>query len=292
MLPYTIAPGASLDVFVDFTAVSLTASASSVSAQNNQPSGNVPVLSVRGAGFRPPGGPELEVVVSPETIMNTDCACQAAIGVSAANIDVTYRSIAGGQVCGKPADPSCGVNSTCTCNNMGNYGDVRWGSAGNEDVRGDTWIIDEKITHNGQGADGAFVVRADLADDCLAVPGSTSWTLNFNCCEIDCNPEWNPAAPQACYDYPQFPSCASLCESESNIVTIEDCMLRGPVATRTSVHIFGDGFDETRDFCTTLNYSGDGDDVVTIRRQVGYFTIASVAPGIVEVAEGEACPAP
>ncbi len=70
----------------------------------------------------------------------------------------------------------------------------------------------------------------------------------------------------------------------------QDCLKRGPASIRTTVRIHGDTFDQTRHFCSVLPATGSLADVVTLRRQGGYFTIETVAPGTTEVAAGQRCP--
>ena len=286
-LPYTLAPNASLDVYVDFTAVTGDASATTLSAQNNQASGDVPVLSIRGESYIPPGGPILDVSMGPETVLSTDCGCQATGNIPAANVDISYQATPGGPTCSKPDNPSCGIGGTCPCSTMASYGDVNWGGSRIEEVRGETWIIDEKVHHDGDGLDGEFLVKANLLDNCLAVPGSTAYSVNHACCMwVDCE-----EGPQSCFDYgSSAPLCANMCEYLASQATSQDCLARGSVAIRTSVRISGDNFDETRDFCVTLAQNGDSQDVVTLTREAGYFQISAVSPGVTEVSPGQPCP--
>jgi hypothetical protein len=286
-LPYTLAPGASLDVFVDFTAVSGAPSATTISALNDQASGDVPVLSIRGESYIPPGGPIVDVSMGPETLMDSDCACQATGNVPAANVDISYQAIPGGPTCSKPANPGCGVGGSCDCSTMSAYGDLDWSGSRIEEVRGETWIVDEQVHHEGDGLDGQFRVTANLLDNCLAVPGSTEYSVNHACCMwIDCE----SPGPQACLDYGSTsPLCASSCLQMAG-VTSQDCLARGPVAIRTSVHIYGNNFDETRYFCVTLDQNGANQEVVTLNREAGYFQIDSVAAGVTEVNAGQTCP--
>lgn len=285
-LPYTLLPGAEMDVYVDFTSATGALSNNQVQALNNQSSGDVPVLELRGDGYVPPGGPNLTVQSGPGNEPLEGCLCQATGNVPAANVDLSYRATAGA-VCSKPQNPACGINGgECACDAMDAYGDVSWGAGREEEVRGETWIVDEKIEHTGEGQDGTFTVRADLLDDCLAVPGSTSVAVNHGCCLLDCD---NGGA-QACYPYDPFPYCAASCDYFANTATSQDCLMRGPVPVKTSVRIWGGGYDETRYFCRTLQQSGDSTDVVTLQRSGGYFQITAVSPGVTEVAAGQACP--
>ena len=289
-LPYTLLPNEEIDVFVDFTPQLNQASSNVVHAINDQPSGLAPTLNLQGAGYIPPGGPNLEVVMGPETIIDEGCFCQAGVGVPTANVDLSYRSVTTGQTCGKPADPSCGVDGTCACPAMGSYGQLAWGSARTEQVRGQTWIIDEKVTHEGSGANGTFAVRADLVDDCLAVPGSLSRAVNFACIELDCNTAWNANATQSCFDYGEYPICAMEADYYSAVMGSQDCLQRGPVAIKTRVRIYGgENPEQVREFCTTLGSSGQTRDVVQLERNAGYFTFGSVQPGIQEVTPGTPC---
>ena len=170
---------------------------------------------------------------------------------------------------------------------MSSYGEVDWSGSRVEEVRGETWIIDEQVHHEGDGLDGQFIVKANLLDNCLAVPGSTSYATNHACCMwVDCE-----TGTQECFDYGSTaPLCASMCEYLASQATSQDCMARGAVAIRTSVHISGDNYDETRDFCVTLDQNGQSQDVVTLTREAGYFQIQSVSPGVTEVSPGQPCP--
>ncbi len=290
--PRTVFPGDHLDVYVEYVSQSGVQSLTTLSALNDQASGDTPVLTLRGESFIPPGGPILDVVSGPVTKIDAVCGCAATADVSAANVDLSYRSAAGGQVCAKPANPACGLGgANCGCATMGAYGQVAWGGATVAEVRGEQWIIDEKIHHEGNGADGTFVVRADLIDDCLAVPGSTDPDVNHACCMwVDCE-----SAVQACFDYgTTTPHCATSCEYFATVATSQDCLARGPVAIRTTVTVSTEAgaVVEQRHFCTVGNQSGAGSDVVSIDRQAGYFSIGAPTPGVVEVSAGQACPAP
>lgn len=287
-LPYTIAPGGSMAVYVDFTAQAGQPSANNVRALNNQPSGDVPVLSVRGQGFVPPGGPNLEISMGPEdNTVTTDCVCDATGDVPAANVDIAYRAPSGA-ACSKPQNPACGLSGgSCDCPALDSYGDVTWGASRVETVRGETWIVDERVRHEGMGSDGTFTVRADLLDDCLAAPGSTDRTTIWTCgVYMDCD-----GGNQACVDYGvEYPDCESQWDYWSYYVTSHDCLMRGPVTIRTRVRIYGGPTEEVRELCTTLNQSGASADVVTLARQNGYFQITQVSPSATEVQPGQPCP--
>lgn len=293
-LPFTIPPGGDVDVFVDYSSSTGQPSTTSARALNDQENGQVPVLAVRGESYVPPGGPNVEMITGPEDNAVTDgCACQATGDVPAANVDLQYRVLPTGPACVKAPNPACGINGgTCDCD-LGAYGDATWSSARTETVRGETWIVDEKIVHATPGQDGSFAVRVDLLDDCLAVPGSTSYSANYGCCfAVDCETAGGNDPARACYPYDAYPHCATACEYFASSATSQDCLQRGPIVTRTSVRIYGGATDETRAFCTTMATSGSTKNVVTLARTNGYFTIASVDPSAVEVAPGEACPAP
>lgn len=288
-LPYTLAPNATFDVYVDFTAVSGGSSQSDVRALNNQASGDVPVLGLRGESYVPPGGPNVAVSMGPEGDPLPGCMLQPTGGVPAANVDIAYRALSSGAVCGKPANPACGLNGgSCPCSALDAYGDVSWTVSRQEVVRGETWIVDEQVEHTGGGQDGQFAVRANLVDDCLAVPMYTNYSANVSLCQFDCG--WEGSGPQACFPYTYGHVCVDECQFFVSQATSRDCLQQGPAKVKTSVRIWGGASDETRYFCTTLQQSGDYGDVVTLNRQGGYFTIASVAPGVVEVGAGQACP--
>jgi hypothetical protein len=277
-LPYTIAPGASLEVFVDYTGQGGDAPTGSVRA------GEATLgLSAEFAGGN--GFTQVEIVSGPEDnplTEDNDCVCQATGNIPAANIDLSY--VAAGQVCAKPGNVACGLNGgTCDCSGMGTFGSVGWGAGRQETVRGDVWVVDEKIVHSGVGQDGTFVARVDLLDDCLAVPGSTAYAVNHSCCFMDCE-----SMGQQCYPYGFAPICASECEFLASQATSQDCLMRGPITIRTTVTLSGNG-TEVRQFCTTLNSSGQAADVVSITRQGGAFTVGSVRPGSVEVQPGQPC---
>jgi hypothetical protein len=284
--PYTLLPDAEMNVYVDFTSQTGTPSANSVTALNDQPSGDAPVLNLRGDSYIPPGGPNVTIATGPQDGQMDGCLCQATGNVPAANVDLSYRETGSGAVCSKPQQTSCALNGgSCECPAMDAYGDVSWGSDRTEEVRGETWIINEKVEHVGEGQDGTFVVKADLIDDCLAVPGSTSVAVNHGCCILDCD----NGGPQQCYPYGSYPHCATECDYWANTATSQDCLMRGPAAIKTSVRIWGGSFDETRYFCTTLQQSGASSNIVTLDRQGGYFTIASVSPGVTEVDAATPC---
>jgi hypothetical protein len=284
-LPYTLLPGNEIDVYVDFTAETGQSAQNTVQALNDQASGDVPVLSLRGDGYVPPGGPNLTVQMGPENDALPGCMCQATGNVPAANVDIAYRA-SNGATCGKPQNPACGLNGgSCPCDALDSYGDVTWGAGREEDVRGETWIIDEKVEHQGSGQDGAFTIRADLLDDCLAVPGSTSAAVNNGCCLLDCD----NGGPQACYPYGSFPHCPTECEYLAVSATSQDCLQRGPVNVRTTVRIWGGGYDETKVFCVTLNQSGAGADVLGVTRASGYFQFGAPGSGVTEIAANQTC---
>ncbi len=290
--PFTIQVGGSTVVYATYRATTGAASATTAQAQNNQANGQVPVLALRGESFVPPGGPNVQLTTGPEDNALTDsCACQATGNVPAGNVDLVYRALPSGPQCSKPLNPSCGVGGTCPCD-MGAYGDATWGSARTEEVRGETWIVDEQVTHDEPGQDASFSVKVNLLDDCLAVPGSTSYSANYGCCfAVDCDTAGGNNPAQACYPYGSYPHCATACEYFASQATSQDCLQRGPVTTRTRVRIYGGaGADEIHEFCTTLPASGASKSVVTLQRANGYFTIASIDPSAVEVAVGQACP--
>lgn len=286
-LPLVLDAGQTASLDVTFTAQTLQ----SVTANLNVTVTGQPTVTVGLAAVADDvvAGPNLDVVVSPQTIFTTECGCQATPGVSAANIDVIYRSTSAASECTKPANPSCGVGGECPCPQMNPFGTVTWGSARVENVRGSQWIIDEQIRHRGAGDDGTFTVRVHLADDCLAVPGSLSPGVNHACCEIDCNPEFNEDAPQACFDYPQFPSCASFCDGEVAALSSTDCFERGPIAVRTIVRFSGGTTTYDRHFCSTLAQAGSSMDIVDVVRSGGLFQLAGVKAGVVEVDPSVAC---
>lgn len=286
-LPYTILPNASIDVYVDFHAQTGQTSQNTVQAPNNQASGNVPVLTLSGEGYVPPGGPNVTVSMGPDGTPLPGCMLQATGNVPAANVDLAYRALSSGATCGKPQDPSCGLNGgTCDCAALDTYGDVSWGASRVETVRGETWIVDEKVEHTGGGQDGEFLVRADLLDDCQAVPESTSYSVNYNLCLYDCDFD----GPQACFPYSEYPYCSAECQYFASTTTSSDCLQRGPAPIKTAVRIWGGSYDESRYFCTTLQQTGASSDVITLSRQGGYFTFGPVAAGVVEVTKDEPCP--
>lgn len=288
-LPYTIAPSSSVAVYVDYNSQSGQAATNTVRALNDQSSGDVPVLSLRGQGFVPPGGPNLEVTMEPEpNEVTQNCACDATGDVPAANIDLSYRAPSGAS-CAKPQNVSCALSGgDCDCPSLDSYGDVVWGASRIETVRGETWIVGERVRHEGGGGqDGTFTIRADLLDDCLAVPGSTNRQVNWTCgVYIDCD-----GGNQACVDYGvQYPDCESQWDYWSYSITSQDCLRRGPIQVRTRVRIYGGATDQAREFCTTLGASGQGTNVVNVVRQSGYFTFGAVTSGVVEVSPGQPCP--
>lgn len=286
-LPLNLAPGQSTPVDVTFTAEALqSVTANLVATVSGQPPVTVGLAAVADDVV---AGPNLDVVVSPQSVFTPECGCQATPGVSAANIDVIYRATSPTAECTKPANPACGVGGECACPQMDAFGTVTWGSARVENVRGSQWIIDEQIRHRGAGDDGTFTVRVHLADDCLAVPGSLSPGVNHACCEIDCNPEFNEDAPQACFDYPQFPSCASFCDAEVAELSSTDCFERGPIAVRTIVRFSGGAAIYDRHFCSTLAQAGNAMDIVDVVRSGGLFQLAGVKPGVDEVDPSVAC---
>ncbi|MCP4500640.1 MAG: hypothetical protein GY822_11835 [Deltaproteobacteria bacterium] len=288
-LPYTLLPNAEMTVYVDFSPQVDSPSTNTVHAVNDQPSGLAPVLNLQGAGYIPPGGPNLEVVMGPETILDAQCICQSAVGIPAANVDLTYRSISTNQICGKPADPSCGIDGACPCAAMSSYGEVDWSSARTEIVDGQQWIIDEQIAHGAAGGlDGTLAIRTELQDDCIAFLGVGPVNSVWACIQLDCNYAWNPGAPQACFDYGITPVCTV--EANTYADGNYGCLARGPVAIKTKVCIFGgEAPAQTREFCTTLGSSGQGRDVVQVVRSAGYFTFGTVQPDVVEVTPGTPC---
>ncbi len=284
-LPYTLLPDASMDVYVDFEAESGGSSLSDVRALNDQASGDVPVLSLRGEGYVPPGGPNVSVSMGPDGGGADGCIFFPGANVPAANVDIAYRAPSGA-ICSKPQNPACGLNGgSCPCPALDSYGDVSWGASRVETVGGSQWIIDEEVEHTGTGPDGLFSVSANLLDDCQAATTEMSYSLAYNLCLQDCDFD----GPQACFDYSEFPYCSSECQFHANRAA-GGCLRRGPAAVKTSVRIWGGATDETRYFCTTLQQSGASSDVVTLNRQGGYFTIAAVAAGVVEVSAAEPCP--
>ena len=297
-LPYTLPPDPNIviTVYVDYTAQSNGQAVNAIAAQNNQESGDVPTLGLRGASYVPPGGPIVDIVTGPETTIDSDCGCAATSSngqnVPAANVDIEYRA-PNGSTCAKPQDPTCSSGQgTCACNNLNSYGTVYWDAARTETVRNETWVIDEQVHHEGTGTDGLFDVLSRLTDNCLAAPGSTDYSTNHACCQwVDCE-----TYAQACYDFGgenNSPVCAVECQYHASQATSQDCLKRGPSAIRTTVHIYGaEGFDETRHFCRILSTSGQVEKYVTLKREAGYFTIDSVAPGVTEVSAGQPCPAP
>lgn len=289
-LPYTLLPNASIDVYVDFQAQSGGSSQNNVSALNNQASGDVPVLNLRGDGYVPPGGPNVSMSMGPDGEPLPGCALQASAQqgghVPAANVDIAYRAPTGA-VCGKPQNPSCGLSGgSCSCAAFAGNGNASWTASRVETVRGETWVVDEQVVHEGGGQDGTYRVIANLVDNCIAVPATTDYyTLKETCRWMDCE-----NGPQACFEYWDYPICTSACEGFSSMAISQDCLQRGPARIKTTIRIWGGTTDETRYFCKTLENSGDSSEVVTLNRQGGYFTIASVAPGVVEVGAGQACP--
>lgn len=290
-LPYTLLPNASIDVYVDFQAQSGGAALNQVQALNNQAplpgNAHVPVLSLRGESYVPPGGPNVSVSMGPEGGGGTGCMFFPSSPLPAANVDIRYRAPSGA-ICGKPADVSCGMNGgSCPCTNLSPYGDVRWSVSRQETVNGEIWLIDEQVTHTGTGQDGQFQVSADLLDNCIAGTPPASWQQAYNLCMFDCDFD----GPQECFDYYRFPYCAAACQYYASEVA-RGCLIRGPIPVKTEVRIWGGATDETRYFCKTL---GEVDqpssaDIVTLNRQSGYFTIGSIAPGVVEVSAHQPCP--
>ena len=294
--PFVIPPGDGVAVFVEFRAAASQASANQVSALNNQASGDVPVLSVRGSSYVPPGGPNIEITMGPEDDATTrNCICDGAGDASAANIDLTYRAPSGA-LCGKPQDPSCALGGgDCACPALSNYGNVSWGAARLQPVQGEQWIIDERIRHVGAGPNGNFFVQASLLDNCLAVPESASYGVLYACCLLDCdgtdpNLAGEPG-PQACFDYPQFPACASFCEPKAYSAASQNCLKRGPVKVRTKVRTYGgSNGDQIREFCHTMTNNGENTNVLTIVRDAGYFSVGGLGNGVVEVTPNQLCP--
>lgn len=285
-LPYTLLPNASIDVYVDFHAQSGGSATNDVRALNNQPSGEVPVLPLRGESYVPPGGPNLEVTMGPDNGGADGCMFFPGSHLPAANVDIVYRAPSGA-ICGKPTNVNCGLSGgSCPCSTLSSYGDVSWSVSRVEYVQSETWIIDEKVTHTGTGQDGIFRVSSNLLDDCLAGTPPVSWQQAYNLCLWDCDFD----GPQACFDYRDpFPYCSSVCQYYAGQVT-SGCLQRGPIKVKTKVRIWGGATDETRYFCRTLQSSGDSADIVTLNRQSGYFTIAGLAAGVVEVNASQPCP--
>lgn len=294
--PFVVPPGSGVAVFVEFRASASQASVNQLRALNDQASGDVPVLSVRGSSYVPPGGPKLEITMGPEDDSTTrNCICDGAGDASAANIDLSYRAPSGA-VCGKPQDPSCALGGgNCACPALASYGTVSWGAARLQPVQGEQWIIEERIRHEDAGQNGSFFVQASLLDNCLAVPESAAYGVLYACCLIDCdgtdpNLAGEPG-PQACFDYPQFPICSTFCEPKAYSAASQNCLKRGPVRVRTKVRTYGGmNGEQIREFCHTMTQNGENANVLAIVRDAGYFTVGTFAPGVVEVSPNQLCP--
>jgi hypothetical protein len=234
----------------------------------------------------PPVAPatRLTITAGPE-LVDALPGCQCTAPAPAANVDLFYLA-AGQTPCGKPADPSCGVNGpNCRCSLGPNLGDALWGSGRTEEPRqpGEQWIVDEQIIHQG-GGDGRFIVRARVSDDCLLSPGSTSLSANYGCCLLDCD----GTLGNACYDYSQGgTSCSLFCDVRARAVTNADCMARGPVPVRIRVESDG-GNAFAREWCVTLA-DEQGVDAIELVRTNGVYSIASVSSSVVEISPGGPC---
>ena len=206
-------------------------------------------------------------------------ACGCSTAVSPANVDVVYEA-AGGS-CRKPSNLQCGVSDSCAPCSLGAQGSARWRSGRTETPRqGDApWIVDEEIVHQGAGADGDFVLKATLVDDCTTTVASIGSSTNHSCCAfLDC------PGDQACYPYQAPASCSTDCQGFVTLAMSQDCMARGPVLVRAKVDV-GDG---ARELCLTMN-EGQTAELARVRRTAGSFSVTSLG-GVVEVAAGAPCP--
>jgi hypothetical protein len=208
--------------------------------------------------------------------------CQCSTTVSPADLDLSWE-VVGGATCRRPGNLACGVEDTCTPCNLGPQGEARWRSGRTEQARqGELIVVDEEIVHEGDGADGDFILRARLLDDCLTLMGSLSQTTNHTCCAfVDCG----TGNPFACYPYEAPVSCSTDCQA---FVTFargdDDCMARGPVLVRARLAI--DGVE--RHFCGTMTRD-QSVELARVTRSSGAFSITSTSSAFTEVGVGAPC---
>ncbi len=293
--PRLLLGGDALDVIVDYSALSGQASQTTLTALNDQASGVTPTLTLQGESYAPVGGTVLDVVVAPQDTLPPSCLCAASLDIPAANVDIQYKNTATGQSCTKPPSLYCGTNGVpCDCAALDAYGDVSWYAERFENVRGDDWVVNEAVHHEGAGQDGTFEISATLLDDCIAIPGSTDYSTNQACCLVDCGEFGydDGAGTQSCYNFPPSPICSTTCQYLASGATSQDCLQRGPNRVKALVTIKNaDGsVEEQRAFCRTLQQSGDSSAFVSVTRASGVFSFGAVTPGVTEIDPAGACP--
>lgn len=280
-----LAPTASQALTVRFTPTTAGAASTTVTVNVSSPAGIAPArLTVSGSARQPVVVDSFVARAGPDDtgVGLQDCVCRAQH--SPAAVRVSYTAVDSNRTCARPAGPTqaCGIDDTCSPCSLGAQGSARWRSGRTIDQgrTNETWVVDDEIVHEGEGADGDFIINVSLADDCVALLGSTQSASNSGCCLVDCE-----NAFFECYDYPGT-GCATDCQFVVNQATSDDeCMARGPVLVRARLTTDAGA----REFCGTMT-ANQTVELARAQRRAGAFALTSTSPHFTEVALDAPCP--